>query len=223
MIGAAMNTKPPALPALTPTHVFDIAFYTPHAEHFTGNHHPCPHPACLERKFVVFAEEAELKRHFATEHGGEMNLSRAQRRNLLTVNIQLNYAREQEEAAAAAAAAARPGVVIGGGHNLPRRGVMRHSRSEGAMAAAVAASIESSQVENVMRRSAAEAGVAAPGSVTFNADDFPTVSGQGSGAAPLGTWVGATGGEGLVRFQVWRCQGGAHSGMCCVAISTADM
>uniref|UniRef100_A0A383VLU4 RING-type E3 ubiquitin transferase n=1 Tax=Tetradesmus obliquus TaxID=3088 RepID=A0A383VLU4_TETOB len=165
-------------------------------EHFTGNHHPCPHPACLERKFVVFAEEAELKRHFATEHGGEMNLSRAQRRNLLTVNIQLNYAREQEEAAAAAAAAARPGVVIGGGHNLPRRGGMRHSRSEGAMAAAVAASIESSQVENVMRRSAAEAGVAAPGSVTFNADDFPTVSGQGSGAAPLGTWVGATGGPG---------------------------
>ncbi|WIA10933.1 hypothetical protein OEZ85_011098 [Tetradesmus obliquus] len=165
-------------------------------EHFTGNHHPCPHPACLERKFVVFAEEAELKRHFATEHGGEMNLSRAQRRNLLTVNIQLNYAREQEEAAAAAAAAARPGVVIGGGHNLPRRGGMRHSRSEGAMAAAVAASIESSQVENVMRRSAAEAGGAAPGSVTFNADDFPTVSGQGSGAAPLGTWVGATGGPG---------------------------
>jgi hypothetical protein len=167
-----------------------------HAEHFTGQHHPCPHPSCLERKFVVFAEEAELKRHFATEHGGEMNLSRAQRRNLLTVNIQLNYAREQEEAAAAAAALQRPGVVIGGGHNLPgRRGGMRHSRSEGAMAAAVAASIESNAVESVMRRSAAEAGAGDPGSVTFSAEDFPTVSGQGSGAAPLGTWVAASGGE----------------------------
>ncbi|KAF6252767.1 hypothetical protein COO60DRAFT_1274132 [Scenedesmus sp. NREL 46B-D3] len=163
-------------------------------EHFTAQHHPCPHPACLERKFVVFQEEPELKRHFATEHGGEMNLSRAQRRNLLSVNIQLNYAREQEEAAAAAGALARPGVVIGGGHNLPRRGAMRHSRSEGAMAAALAASVESNQVESVMRRSAAEA--SDPGSVTFSAEDFPTVSGQGSGAAPLGTWIGASGGPG---------------------------
>jgi hypothetical protein len=151
---------------------------------------------------VVFPEEAELKRHFATEHGGEMNLSRAQRRNLLTVNIQLNYAREQEEAAAAAA---RPGVVIGGGHNLPRRGGMRHSRSEGAMAAALAASLESNQVENVMRRSAAEAGAGDSGSVTFSADDFPTVSGQGSGAALLGTWVGGSGGK-ASALQLFRCE-----------------
>jgi hypothetical protein len=52
------------------------------AEHFQSQHHPCPHPACLERKFVVFPEEAELKRHFAAEHGADMNMSRAQRRQV---------------------------------------------------------------------------------------------------------------------------------------------
>jgi hypothetical protein len=52
--------------------------------HFQADHHPCPHPACLERKFVVFAEEQDLKRHFATEHGSEMNMSRAQRRQVMS-------------------------------------------------------------------------------------------------------------------------------------------
>jgi hypothetical protein len=50
--------------------------------HFQADHHPCPHPSCLERKFVVFAEEQDLRRHFATEHGSEMNMSRAQRRQV---------------------------------------------------------------------------------------------------------------------------------------------
>ncbi len=59
------------------------------AEHFRDDHHMCPHPACLEKKFVVFAPEAELKRHIATEHGDEMNMSRAQRRQALTIPIDL--------------------------------------------------------------------------------------------------------------------------------------
>lgn len=50
------------------------------------------------------------------------------------------------------------------------------------------ASVESSRAEEAARAAAA----AGPSSVTFSADDFPSVSGQGtSGAAPLGTWVGA--------------------------------
>jgi hypothetical protein len=109
----------------------------------------------------------------------------------LSINIQLQYNQDQE-AAAAAATLSRPGVVIGGGHNLPRRGGgMRHSRSDGAMAAALQASLESSQAESLMRQTAAEA--AAPSSVTFSAEDFPTVSGTGmAGTTPLGTWVGAS-------------------------------
>jgi hypothetical protein len=31
---------------------------------------------------VVFSEEQDLRRHFATEHGSEMNMSRAQRRQV---------------------------------------------------------------------------------------------------------------------------------------------
>lgn len=145
---------------------------------------------------MVFSEESELKRHFALEHGNEANLSRAQRRNMLSINIPLNYVSQQEQEQIAAAN--RPGVVIGGGHNLPRRGGMRHSRSDGAMAAAVQASIESSQVESAMRQTAAAAAPApaGPSSVTFSAEDFPTVSGQGpSGSVPLGTWLGNAAGE----------------------------
>lgn len=52
------------------------------AGHFQSDHHPCPHPSCLERKFVVFAEEQDLKRHFAIEHGNETNMTRAQRRQV---------------------------------------------------------------------------------------------------------------------------------------------
>lgn len=63
-----------------------VLLSTVHAGHFQSDHHPCPHPSCLERKFVVFAEEQDLKRHFATEHGSEMNMSRAQRRQVGSVS-----------------------------------------------------------------------------------------------------------------------------------------
>eukprot|EP00879_Flechtneria_rotunda_P019552 GHRR01020539.1.p1 GENE.GHRR01020539.1~~GHRR01020539.1.p1 ORF type:complete len:855 (+),score=361.96 GHRR01020539.1:259-2823(+) len=158
-------------------------------EHFQHQHHPCPHPACLERKFVVFADENELKRHFAAEHGNDLNMSRAQRRQALTLNIQLNYSRQEQQQQQADMG--RPGVVIGGAHSLPRQGGMRHSRSDGAMQAAVQASIETSQLESAMRQSAAAPD--GPSSVTFSAEDFPSVSGQSSdGAMPLGTWVGSS-------------------------------
>ncbi len=61
------------------------------AEHFTNAHHPCPHPSCREKKFVVFAQEHELKRHFANEHGDELKMSRAQRREALAIPINVQY------------------------------------------------------------------------------------------------------------------------------------
>jgi hypothetical protein len=155
--------------------------------HFQSEHHPCPHPACLERRFVVFPGEAELKRHFAAEHGEEMRMSRAQRREALSVPVQLQFAGAAPGQRggprggrggrgggdggggggggddAAAAAQERPGVVIGGGAGLQRGGrgggaAMRHSRSDPAMAAAVAASVESARADAARQAGGAAAG-----------------------------------------------------------------
>ena len=55
------------------------------AEHFRHEHFLCGHPSCLEKKFVVFPSEQELKQHNAREHSGSM--SRAERRQALTIPI----------------------------------------------------------------------------------------------------------------------------------------
>lgn len=39
----------------------------------------------------MFTSEHELKRHFATEHGDELKMSRAQRREAFTIPINLQY------------------------------------------------------------------------------------------------------------------------------------
>ncbi|KAK7038178.1 hypothetical protein R3P38DRAFT_2904840 [Favolaschia claudopus] len=40
--------------------------------HFSSAHHPCPHGACRERKFVVFGSALDLQAHLVEEHGEEM-------------------------------------------------------------------------------------------------------------------------------------------------------
>lgn len=57
------------------------------AEHFRHEHYLCGHPSCLEKKFVVFPSEQELKQHNAREHAGSM--SRAERRQALTIPINI--------------------------------------------------------------------------------------------------------------------------------------
>ena len=47
----------------------------------------CDHPVCMERKFVVFLTEAELKQHAAREHAG--NMTRHERRQALTIPVNL--------------------------------------------------------------------------------------------------------------------------------------
>lgn len=51
----------------------------------------CPHPSCLEKRFVVFNNDYELKAHFAAEHGDDLKMSAAQRRQAMSIPIQLQF------------------------------------------------------------------------------------------------------------------------------------
>ncbi|GFR43781.1 hypothetical protein Agub_g4897 [Astrephomene gubernaculifera] len=161
-------------------------------DHFTKDHFPCPHPECLERKFVVFSTDYELKAHFAAEHGDQLKMSAAQRRQALTIPMQLQYrSRDDEETEPGPSARfERAAVVIGGGHNISSRaarsgraggrGGMHHSRSEPQFAPSLGQ----------------DAG-GEVSSVTFTAEDFPAPSSaQQGGAGPLGRWAAFAGAQG---------------------------
>ena len=52
-------------------------------EHFKEEHHICQNQECLEKKFVVFSTDQELKTHVVREHGGSM--TKAEKKQALTV------------------------------------------------------------------------------------------------------------------------------------------
>ncbi|CAA7030549.1 unnamed protein product [Microthlaspi erraticum] len=60
--------------------------------HFRRDHCLCEDDSCLAKKFIVFQNESELKRHNAIEHGGRM--SRAQRSAALQIPTSFRYRRE---------------------------------------------------------------------------------------------------------------------------------
>lgn len=51
--------------------------------HFKDEHHICQNQECLDRKFVVFSTEQELKTHVVREHGGAM--TKAEKKQALAV------------------------------------------------------------------------------------------------------------------------------------------
>ncbi|RZC48753.1 hypothetical protein C5167_017172, partial [Papaver somniferum] len=57
--------------------------------HFRQQHFLCEDDACLAKKFVVFQSESEMKRHNATDHGG--NMSRAKRNAALQIPTSFRY------------------------------------------------------------------------------------------------------------------------------------
>ncbi|KAJ3694055.1 hypothetical protein LUZ60_009535 [Juncus effusus] len=63
--------------------------------HFREAHFLCGSDDCLAKKFVVFQNEQELKRHNALEHGG--NMSRAQRNAALQIPTSFRYRRSEQE------------------------------------------------------------------------------------------------------------------------------
>lgn len=54
-------------------------------EHFRKDHHLCPDRECLEKKFVVFGSEMDLKAHQLSEHGN--SLSKDVRREARVVDL----------------------------------------------------------------------------------------------------------------------------------------
>ncbi|KAJ2302342.1 hypothetical protein IWW54_006064, partial [Coemansia sp. RSA 2705] len=72
-------------------------------EHFNSDHFSCRHPACLEKKFVVFENEIDLQSHDLAEHGQSIVGQRA-RREAKHVNVNFRYA----QPGASSSRAARP-------------------------------------------------------------------------------------------------------------------
>lgn len=60
-------------------------------EHFSREHFLCENMDCLAKKFLVFASEAELKRHNVIEHAG--NMSRSKRHAALQIPVSFQYRR----------------------------------------------------------------------------------------------------------------------------------
>ncbi|PRW56692.1 LIM domain and RING finger isoform A [Chlorella sorokiniana] len=147
--------------------------------HFQHEHYLCPHPACLEKKFIVFPSEQELKTHTAREHGE--TLSKLEKKAALTLQMNFQYRRDEEgqgahgrggrsrggDAAGSSSAADavphplaavlggnRRAVVIGGAASVPSQLAQRgRGGSRGNLQEAIHASVESAQVESAMRAS----------------------------------------------------------------------
>ncbi|KFK35408.1 hypothetical protein AALP_AA5G280800 [Arabis alpina] len=63
--------------------------------HFRRDHFLCEDDACLAKKFTVFQNESELKRHNAIEHAGKM--SRSQRSAALQIPTSFRYRRGNDQ------------------------------------------------------------------------------------------------------------------------------
>ncbi|XP_010512608.1 PREDICTED: E3 ubiquitin-protein ligase hel2 isoform X2 [Camelina sativa] len=63
--------------------------------HFRRDHFICEDDSCLAKKFIVFQNESELKRHNAVEHGGKM--SRSQRSAALQIPTSFRYRRGNDQ------------------------------------------------------------------------------------------------------------------------------
>ncbi|KAJ3087772.1 hypothetical protein HK102_010323 [Quaeritorhiza haematococci] len=57
-------------------------------EHFTHEHYPCRHPECLEKKFIVFATDIDLKAHEMETHRSQSGGGGSSRRG---VQLELNF------------------------------------------------------------------------------------------------------------------------------------
>lgn len=91
-----------------PNHYQYYKDYDDLENHFHQAHFLCEDDSCLEKKFVVFASEADMKRHNALEHGG--NMSRSKRSATLQLSTCFRYQDREEETRHVRVDASRRGV-----------------------------------------------------------------------------------------------------------------
>ena len=174
--------------------------------HYTTAHHPCLHPECLAKKFVVFQSPQELKNHEGLEHGRAM--TKAERKEALRVHVEFSTNGGVGGGLDAGRADARgnqprdPRGHPGAAAEDDRR--RREAREAAARAAEGAGPAERAQLEAVLRASRLEDGGASmprPPSM----DEFPDLRAGGGGSSSRG------GGVKLVAGG-WAGRGGARGG-----------
>ena len=158
--------------------------------HYTTAHHPCLHPECLAKKFVVFQSPQELKNHEGLEHGRAM--TKAERKEALRVHVEFST-----NGGVGGSGARRRGRADARGTSRGTRGAparrrrmtrarARERRAERrARGARARANAERAQLEAVLRASRLEDGGASmprPPSM----DEFPDLRAGGGGSSSRG-------------------------------------
>ena len=154
--------------------------------HYNAEHHPCLHPECLAKKFVVFQSPQELKNHEALEHGRAM--TKAERKEALRVHVNFSTG--------AAGGSFGPGSAdTRGGRDRDPRGHpaaaaeddrrRRAAREIAARAAEGASPAERAQLEAAIRASQQPTGGGStPGLPSM--EEFPDLRAGGGGSSSRG-------------------------------------
>lgn len=135
----------------------------------------CTSQICLDKKFVVFASEQELKTHMAREHGADM--TKAERKQALSVPVGFHYD--------------RPGASSGSDAFQAARRRHDGNRSDGNLSTRSRNSSRSSLAieEQISRVELASTGqISAPSA--FTETDFPSMSNTSTPASG-GLWLGS--------------------------------
>ncbi|WVF67503.1 hypothetical protein IAT40_002259 [Kwoniella sp. CBS 6097] len=66
-------------------------------KHFNHDHYPCTQPVCLEKKFVVFGTDMDLKAHVISEHSESMNARDRANARQISVDFPSDHRRSNQQ------------------------------------------------------------------------------------------------------------------------------
>eukprot|EP00850_Spirogloea_muscicola_P009056 SM000050S16981 [mRNA] locus=s50:216870:219941:+ [translate_table: standard] len=148
--------------------------------HFRHDHFLCESPDCLEKKFVAFPSESELKRHNATQHGG--NMTRAQRQAALQIPVNFTFRRSSAQEGSVSASDGSHRWVSDRSHGRGRAGgaggdrLVQMAPAPDLLQAAMHNSLDSANLESALRESAAMASATTVAATAAGAPGEPSPS-----------------------------------------------